>query len=227
MKLILILILIPITLSANTKDDWIRYYTRNCSTVNTNQVCKDRLESAIERMNNYKPMVEFHLRSYGLPEWLSIIPIIESDYNRYAVSYINGIPFALGAWQVSWVNIQQYFKITSLTQFSKVEIIRSNVWKNPEFNTEIAVWILKGLFDRYKNRKHAIYAYNAGSEKVNLWLAGKSELPEQTVNFYNQFLALYEITKDQEKYGINAKDETEYYTYVIKNKFNEVSGWFE
>lgn len=220
-RALIILILIPLYLNAATKEQWIKYYTRPCYDLSEKQVCRHRLEKAIERMNNYKPMVFFKFKEKKLPTFLAIIPIIESDYNPNAISYINKKPFALGMFQVSKHNIVEYFKRVSLTKFSKSWIISSRVWANPEFSTELACWILDGLWKKYRNWQHVIYAYNAGSKVVDDWIAGKRKLPEQTVNFYQQFLALYEIVTNQKKYGITAKDETEYYTYVIKNELNK------
>ena len=174
-------------------------------------------------MNNYKPMVIFKLRKRGLPTNLAIIPIIESDYNPNAVSYLKSCddcekkPFALGLFQISKHNIVEYFKRVSLTKFSKSWIINSKIWANPEFSTELGCWILGGLWKKYKNWEHVIYAYNAGGKVVDSWLAGERELPSQSVNFYQQYLALNEIVANQKKYGINAKNETEYFTYVVKN----------
>lgn len=226
--LIVFALCIPLNTSGkvSTKEQWIKYYLRPCKTVPYNFVCKEKLERAITRMNHYAPMIFYQLDEMDLPGFLAIIPIMESHYSNRAVSKVNGKPFALGIWQVSWVNFKEYFRRTSLTDLSKHEIIRSKIWRNPEFNTHLATWILNGYHKKYKNWQHTLYAYNAGSTAVDAWLKNKEALPEQTQNFYNQFLALYDIVKNQEHYGIEAEDKTTYYSYVLKNKLKATSKWF-
>jgi len=225
---ILILILSPFGTHSEelTKADWIGFYLRDCSTVGYNYVCKQKLEKAISRMNHYLPMVTFQLRERNLPTYFALIPIIESHYSNLAVSIVNGEKFALGKWQVSWRNIREYHKRQDLTLMSKKQIIRSRLWRHPEFNTRVATWVLSGYHKKYKNVRDTLYAYNAGSTKVNAWIRGEAKLPEETQNFYIQFLALEEIVRNQEKYSINAEDSTTYLRYVLKNKLQEASNWF-
>ena len=229
-KLFIAILLIVFPLGSQsrvlTKQDWISFYLRDCNKVGYNQVCRQKLEKSISHMNNYLPMITFQLRERKLPTYFALIPIIESNYSNLAVSMIDGKPFALGLWQTSWRNIQEYHKRRDLTKLSKKQILRGRYWRHPEYNTRIATWILKGYYKRYNDVKTTLYAYNAGSTAVNAWLEGKRELPKQTENFYLQFLALEEIVRNQKKYGIKASNETTYLKYVLKNKLQNASKWF-
>ena len=229
-KIILFALLITVPLGSQsrvlTKQDWIKFYLRPCKTVKYNYVCKEKLEKAISRMNNYFPMVKFQLKERGLPDYFALIPIIESHYSNHAKSMVNDKPFALGMWQVAFSNFQEYHRRNDLTNYTKKQILRNRNWKHPEFNTRVATWILKGYYKKYGDVKTTLYAYNAGSTKINAWLRGEAELPKETENFYLQFLALHEIVKNQKAYGIKADDSTEYIKYVFKNKLQEAAKWF-
>lgn len=221
-KLVLFLLLIVVPLGSQsrvlTKQDWIKFYLRPCQTVKHNYVCKQKLEKAISRMYYYLPMTEFQLNNRGLPNWLAVIPIIESNYTNNAVSMVGGEPFALGLWQISHYNVREYFNRSMLTKFSKKDILKYRMWKNPELNTYLAAWIIDGYKKKYTDWKHVLYAYNAGSKKVDSWINGKAELPKETENFYLQFLALQEIVKNEKKYGLKIERRMGYASYFIKNK---------
>ena len=229
-KLLLFLLLIVVPLGSQsrvlTKQDWVSFYLRPCRTVSYNQVCLEKLEKAISRMNNYLPMITFQLRERDLPTYFALVPIIESHYTNRAVSMVNDKPFALGLWQVAFRNFIEYHKRRDLTKLSKKQILKTRLWRHPEYNTRVATWILKGYYKKYGDVKTTLYAYNAGSTKINAWLRGEAELPKETENFYLQFLALAEIVKNQKAYGIKADTSTKYLRYVFKNKLQEAAKWF-
>lgn len=244
-KLLFFLLLIVVPLGSQsrvlTKQDWIRFYTRSCKTVSYNQVCREKLEKAISLMNNYLPMFTFQLKERKLPTYFAILCIIESNCKTREISYVRPkkckkeemegdkckkVPFALGLWQPSWRNIRQAFRDQYLTDLTKKQIIRYTPWRDAEFNTNIALWILDGYYRKYKDVKTTLYAYNAGSTKINAWLRGEAELPKETENFYLQFQALNEIVKNQKAYGIKADTSTKYLRYVFKNKLQEAAKWF-
>ena len=161
---------------------------------------KDSLETGIKRSGKYLPMILEVLKKYGLPEELSVLPLLESNYRIKAISRAR----AKGLWQ--------FMRGTALL-FG----LRSNWWiderYNPEKATEAAAKLLKHLYMKYNDWYLALAAYDAGEGKVDralrrvggntFWdLQRTRYLKRETKNYIPAFIALVIITKDPERFNI-------------------------
>lgn len=213
MKLFFILTIIfqfyqSATASIFTKDQWIDFYLRDCSTINQNQACKQDLEKALGKMYAYRKIVFKYLDKNGLPHNLATIPIIESLYNEKAISKAG----AIGLWQLMPFHIEN-FKTKEKTignriiEITPTEKAIKKYGFNPVLSTEIASSYLKYLYEVFKHYKdcdqYVIMAYNAGDSKIKKWIDGKEALPDETINFYNKFMAIQHIIKNMDELDIN------------------------
>lgn len=204
-----ILIVMPLTSYGLTVDEWLVLYKRPCANVKVNQVCRGRLNRSLLRMKN--SIVPELLKKNGLPLWLSTIGIVESDYNNDAVSKAG----AVGALQVSPYNIQSFFTKKEIKKgvriysgklkFTETIIetkptIESCRWlgKDPKINAEVAIWLLKDLYGRYKNWRLALLAYNSGQPRIDAYLRGEGKpLTFETLNYYQQLLAIQRYMEEK------------------------------
>jgi len=207
--ILLFLLLIPFQLSATvfTKQQWINFYLRGCSTVSINAACKQKLEKSLGKMIEYRGMILRHLKKEQLPLWFIIIPIVESDYNERAVSPAS----ATGMWQIMPYNIEAYLtkKIVFLNNEIELTPTSARIRKygfDPKVSTQIATLHLSKLFLIYRDRKDceklSLMAYNAGTKRVNSWLLGKSKLPDETQNYYNKIMAVKYIIRNMKRLSI-------------------------
>ena len=161
---------------------------------------KESLEIGIKRSGKYLPMILKILKKYELPEELSVLPLLESNYKIKAVSRAR----AKGLWQ--------FMRGTALL-FG----LRANWWiderYNPEKATEAAAKLLKHLYKKYNDWYLALAAYDAGEGKVDralrrvrgntFWdLQRTRHLKRETKNYIPAFIALVIITKDPERFNI-------------------------
>ncbi len=160
-------------------------------------------------MLKYKDMMFEHLDDYGLPRWLATIPFIESEYTEKAISKAS----AVGLWQIMPRNIQHYSKKTrialGLIIITMPTMARAKKkGRDPEFNTEIACKLLSDLYSKYGKDQHETVAraYNAGETRIDKALKGIGKpLKDETLNYYNQLLALQMLLDDitdQNIYGL-------------------------
>jgi len=208
--LFIILIIFDVTAlyaKINDQDAWVDLYLRDCSTVKINQACKQNLEKALGNMLAYRRLTLKYLDKKGLPHFLATIPIIESSYNVKAIS----IKGAIGLWQLMPFHIEIFKTNHKKIIGRNIEIIptKESIMRyglNPVLNTRIAVNYLELLYKTFRDDpncdKLVIMSYNAGSSRVKDWIDGKSELPEETINFYNKFLAIQYVIKNMNELGI-------------------------
>jgi len=164
---------------------------------------KASLEMGIKRSGKYLSMILDILKKYGLPEELSVLPLLESNYKIKAVSRAR----AKGLWQ--------FMRGTALL-FG----LRANWWiderYNPEKATEAAAKLLRHLYKKYNDWYLALAAYDAGEGKVDralrrvrgnsFWdLQRTRHLKRETKNYIPAFIALVIITKDPERFNIKVE----------------------
>jgi len=219
MKLLIILLLFPLNLTAAifTQDQWVELYLRDCNGLEQNRACRQDLEKALGKMSKYRQMVFKYLDKEELPRWLATIPVVESSYNEKAVSRAG----ALGLWQLMPYNIRTYrTKKIIMLDFKAIPTTKKirKYGFDPEHNTEMAALHFSKLFRKYRNHKNteqlAIFAYNSGGRRVDLWLSGKSKLPNETWNYYNKIMAIQFIIRNMESLGVEPVKEPSFLEYV-------------
>lgn len=183
-------------------DDWLSKYKRECSTVSTGHVCKQRLDSALLKMKN-SGVYELLVKN-NLPGWIATVPVIESEYKSKSISRAD----ARGIWQLMPYNIQTYFtKKRTITipmrTGSGLVLVETIIETKPtieacrelakdiEISTTVASWLLLRLHQKYNDWELALMAYNAGGPRIDRYL--KKEGPPlafETENYFQQLMAI-------------------------------------
>jgi membrane-bound lytic murein transglycosylase D len=182
---------VPIVLN-NSVEGHIEYFqTRN----------KDRFEMWLSRSGRYIPFMKEIFKSYGLPEDLVFVALIESGFNPAAYSRAR----AVGPWQ---------FIESTGTKYG----LQINEWiderRDPVKSTHAAAKYLKELYNMFGSWPLALASYNAGEGKVmrairrtrsnDFWdLHSTSYLRRETKNYVPKFMAATIIAKNPEEYGFN------------------------
>ncbi len=136
----------------------------------------------------------------GLPTELALLPIIESSYDPAATSSAA----AAGMWQF----IPSTGKIYGLRQTSAYDGRRDVVE-----STRAAYEFLGSLYNQFGSWELALAAYNAGPGRIQQAInrneaAGlptdywSLRLPQETMNYVPRFLAVAQIIKSPQKYGV-------------------------
>ncbi|HOK23607.1 MAG TPA: LysM peptidoglycan-binding domain-containing protein [Candidatus Hydrothermia bacterium] len=147
---------------------------------------KGKVAKALTRGAPYLGKISEIIKSYGLPEDLKYLPIIESGYNVEAVSRKK----AVGPWQFMSFTAKKYG-------------LKVDWWiderRDPIYSTHAACQYLKDLYELFGRWDLAIAAYNAGEGKVYSKLVKtngekfwdiRRELKRETRNYVPSFLAL-------------------------------------
>jgi membrane-bound lytic murein transglycosylase D len=161
---------------------------------------REWIRVSLDRGWIYRDFIISKIRSYGLPEELSFLPLIESEYRVEAVSPSG----ATGLWQ---------FMTNSIYPFD----IRINEWldERKDFwkSTEGSLRKLKYNYENLGDWLLAIAAYNCGLGCVqrairrtgieDFWeLAEGNHLPAQTIRYVPKFLAVSHIASYRGRYGL-------------------------
>lgn len=202
--ILIVLLFIPSICQAYTIDEWISFYLRDCKPEYT--ACRENLEKGFGKMIAYSNITFKYLDKRGLPRWLATIPFVESDYREKAVSDAG----AIGMWQIMPYHIERYKTRTIKRLGREITIVPNDdqikaYGFNPIISTEIATHLLADLYAKYSDKKDmeklAIMAYNGGN-RVDLWLSGKSELRQETIDYYNKIMAIQHILTHMKRYEI-------------------------
>jgi LysM repeat protein len=137
----------------------------------------------------------------GLPTELALLPIIESSYDPAATSSAA----AAGMWQF----IPSTGRIYGLRQTSLYDGRRDVVE-----STRAAYEFLGGLYNQFGSWELALAAYNAGPGRIQQAInrnkaAGlptdywSLKLPQETMNYVPRFLAVAQIIKNPNAYGVS------------------------
>lgn len=139
----------------------------------------------------------------GMPAELALLPIIESAYDPFAYSHAN----AAGMWQF----------IPGTARYMGV---KQNDWfdgrRDVLESTRAAYDFLELLYRKFGDWQHVLAAYNAGPGAVQRAInrnqaAGlptdfwSLRLPAETRSYVPRFLAVAQIIKDPEAYGVNLR----------------------
>jgi membrane-bound lytic murein transglycosylase D len=159
------------------------------------------IEVGLERVGKYQPMIERILKEEGVPLDLIYLCQAESAFEPRALSRAS----AKGMWQF-------------ISSRGKEYGLRQTWWvderSDPEKSTRAAARHLRDLYALFGDWYLAMAAYNSGPLRVqralektgadNFWtLAEKRALPNETVNYVPNILALTIIGKNPDKYGFN------------------------
>ena len=137
----------------------------------------------------------------GLPTELALLPVIESSYDPAATSSAA----AAGMWQF----IPSTGKIYGLRQTSQYDGRRDVVE-----STRAAYEFLGSLYNQFGSWELALAAYNAGPGRIQQAInrnraAGlptdywSLRLPQETMNYVPRFIAVAQIIKSPQKYGVS------------------------
>ncbi len=154
---------------------------------------------ALDRSVLYRPYIVERLERMNLPLILQYLPIVESNYNVYAVSYAG----ATGIWQ---------FMTNSMGT-----LLKKNTWfddrRDPWKSTDAALVKLSENYAYFGDWAIAIAAYNCGTGAMNkvvkthkgmdFWtLAEKGYLKTQSAQYVPKLLAIADIVENAEYYGV-------------------------
>lgn len=158
-----------------------------------------RLQS---RMQRYLPYVFQQVRLRNLPAELALLPIVESAFDVYAFSHGG----AAGPWQFIRGTALQYDLQINSWYDGRRDIVAS---------THAALDYLSKLHRRFESWPLALASYNAGQGNVSRALRnGHSrdffdlKLPRETRQYVPRLLALAEVIKHPDRYGLELPDVT-------------------
>ena len=163
------------------------------------------LASIWEQAEYFVPFIESKVKEYGLPQEVIYLPFVESNFRPDAVSKSG----ATGLWQFMTNSIDGYnMKINEWVDE------RRDFWKA----TEAAMKKIKYNYSVLKDWDLAIAAYNCGLGKMrravkeggtsDYWkLCQKGLLSKETTHYIPKLLAISDVLKNREKYGINDKQK--------------------
>ena len=163
---------------------------------------KEHFTTSLARSGRYFPMISKVLREEGLPEELTYLALIESNFQTHAVSPSG----AAGLWQFVPETARKYG-------------LRINSWvderRDPLKSTRAAAAYLKDLHEHFGKWYLATAAYNAGQGAIkkamsnsgakDFWsLSDRTVLKDETRNFVPKFVAAALIATNPQKYGFGA-----------------------
>lgn len=178
------------------KNNQVNYY------LNWYKKHPEHLEVLSERAKPYLYEITQEIEKRNLPLELALLPAVESTFDPFAKSWGG----ATGLWQF-------------MPATGRSLGLKKNRWydgtRDVNASTRAALTYLTRLNDRFGgNWEHAIAAYNSGGGRVSSAIranrnAGKStdffalNLPKETRSYVPKLLALAEILKNPQKYGVS------------------------
>jgi membrane-bound lytic murein transglycosylase D len=181
----------------------VAYYVRRYTTE-----ARDRVALWLQRGRRYEPFIRSTFRSYGIPEDMYYLGLVESGYDPHAYSRAA----AVGMWQF-------------MTSTAKGMGLSVDWWvderRDPVRSTEAAARFLAALRDQFGSLYLAAAAYNGGPGRISrtldahadrlsgtggedlfFALAETNSLRSETANYVPQLIAAALIGKEPERYGI-------------------------
>ena len=164
----------------------------------TRQTYLDRLTA---RASRYLHHTVAEAERRGIPSELALLPIIESSYDPTATSNAA----AAGLWQFIPSTGRIYGLNQSATYDGRRDVIES---------TRAAYDFLTSLYNQFGSWELALAAYNAGPGRVSRASKANQDqglptdywslkLPTETMNYVPRFLAVAQIVRSPNTYGIN------------------------
>lgn len=155
----------------------------------------------LDRYAQYASTIRPILASYGLPEELIFLAMIESGLNPKAYSYAH----AVGPWQFIYSTGKRYDLKRDWWVDERRDMIKS---------THAGAQYLKDLHDEFDNWYLAMAAYNTGEARIRRTIRREGHrdywrmitLPRQTRNYVATVIAAAIIGQDPERYGFTIKE---------------------
>ncbi len=165
----------------------------------------------LDRYSEYATTIRPILASYGIPEELIYLAMIESGLNTKAYSYAH----AVGPWQFIAATGRRYGLKRDWWVDERRDIVKS---------THAGASYLKDLYDEFDDWYLAMASYNCGESRVRRTIRREGHrdywrmitLPRQTRNYVSTVLAAAIICSDPEAYGFNTKELTDWDYEVIE-----------
>ncbi len=164
----------------------------------------------LDRYSFYATTIRPILASYGLPEELIYLAMIESGLNTKAYSYAH----AVGPWQFISATGRRYGLKRDWWVDERRDVVKS---------THAAAKYLKDLHDEFDDWYLAMASYNTGEARVRRTIRREGHrdywrmitLPRQTRNYVATVIAAAIIGSDPESYGFHVDDLTDWEYEVI------------
>lgn len=164
----------------------------------------------LDRYSFYATTIRPILASYGIPEELIYLAMIESGLNTKAYSYAH----AVGPWQFIAGTGRRYDLKRDWWVDERRDIVKS---------THGAARYLKDLHDEFDDWYLAMASYNTGESRVRRTIRREGHrdywrmitLPRQTRNYVATVLAAAIICRDPESYGFELKELTDWEYEII------------
>ncbi|MBI4665374.1 MAG: LysM peptidoglycan-binding domain-containing protein [Nitrospinae bacterium] len=169
----------------------------------------DRFKKGLERSGKYINYIREVFRAYGLPEELSALPHVESSFNYKAYSSVG----AAGIWQFMRYTGRLFMRVDYTVDERR----------DPIAATEAAARLLRINYNELQSWPLAITAYNHGlngmknakrlhgddmAEIINNYKSKSFGFASK--NFYSEFMAAMEVSRDYKKYFEAVEFEPEY-----------------
>lgn len=177
------------------------------------------LTQILERAAPYRTFIREKLAEYDVPLCLEYLPVIESNFNIFAVSKSG----AVGLWQ---------FMENSISG-----LLTKNIWiderKDPWLSTEAAIKKLKENYNYFQDWNLALAAYNMGLGGLyrimkstgckTFWeLVDGGHLKTETTHYVPKFLAIADLITNSQYYDLSLPEynpNQSYNTTLIPLKF--------
>ncbi len=164
----------------------------------------------LDRYSFYASTIRPILASYGLPEELIYLAMIESGLNTKAYSYAH----AVGPWQFIAGTGRRYDLKRDWWVDERRDIVKS---------THAAAQYLKDLHDEFDDWYLAMASYNTGESRVRRTIRREGHrdywrmitLPRQTRNYVPTVLAAAIIGSDPQAYGFHLKPLSDWEYEII------------
>ncbi|PIR21374.1 MAG: hypothetical protein COV45_01105 [Deltaproteobacteria bacterium CG11_big_fil_rev_8_21_14_0_20_47_16] len=164
---------------------------------------KERFGRYMQRSGRYEPMIRQIMKSYGMPQDLMYLAMIESGFSSKARSHAS----AVGVWQFIRSTGNRY----GLDQDMWIE-----ERQDAEKETHAAAQYLKDLYSEFNDWYLAMAAYNAGEGTVrraiakygskDFWVLSdprKKAFRAETRDYVPKFIAAAIIGKNPERFGFH------------------------
>lgn len=166
---------------------------------------RERTQAAFHRMVRWRGLILGEIERQRLPKELLYLPLIESEYQLFAVSRAG----AVGMWQF-------------MTATAKYAGLKINYWvderRDPAKSTEAALRTLKSLHDWFDDWHLALAAYNRGMYGVQRdleftrspdfsQLSKRGGLPLETEHYVPKLMAAVLIGENPTAYGFSIPAE--------------------
>jgi len=164
----------------------------------------------LNRLAQYSSTIQPILDSYGVPEELIYLAMIESGLNTKAYSYAH----AVGPWQFISATGRRYGLKRDWWVDERRDMIKS---------THAGARYLKDLYDEFDDWYLAMAAYNTGEARIRRAIRREGHrdywrmitLPRQTRNYVATVLAAAIISHDPERYGFHMPDPSDWVYEII------------